>query len=348
MEANPGPPRGRAGAGFDRDMQDFLINMEVAAKTIIKVRMPPHHPPATGRYSASFTLALCVHDVQRDTKRRMAEAKRVSQMQLLMAASGSTVRMDDSNSSPSRKRRLKEAGGHGSVVVVNPTLAPLNPAANMGPMTFDRRAMSVSVSKIPSDQKVLHMTHSGPSTTMAATTLLHADAGTQLDKTRGIMPQGNTDHTRTASWRMKLRASRKAIEGPCMPLRRSLPPTDPSLATDLAPSFPPPLCAGKPSTPPAHGAQASQSSPLPPLRRSAQIKQQMRAMALQNQEKDNLHPTLFANPLYKAPAQVKTRRRQVGTDAQLFAGKRRGRRLSVSGEGGEGGILCGEVGIRRG
>lgn len=141
---------------------------------------------------------MCVHDVQRDTKRRMAEAKRVSQMQVLMAASGSTVRMDDSNSSPSRKRRLKEAGGHGSVVVVNPTLAPLNPAANMGPMTFDRRAMSVSVSKIPSDQKVLHMTHSGPSTTMAATTLLHADAGTQLDKTRGIMPQGDTDRTRNA------------------------------------------------------------------------------------------------------------------------------------------------------
>lgn len=103
-----------------------------------------------------------------------------------------------------------------------------------------------------------------------------------------------------------------------MPLRPFLTPTD------STPPSPPPSCTGKPSTPPAHGAQASQSSPLPPLRRSAQIKQQMRAMALQTQETDNLHPTLFANPLYKPPAQVKVRRRQIGTDAQLFAGKSRG------------------------
>lgn len=105
---------------------------------------------------------------QRDTKRRLAEAKRLNQMANVPGLS-TTGGANSSPSSPSRKRRLKElAGKNGgtSVVLVDPAVVePLtlgNKRIDFGdmglPLAFDRKKMAVSVSKIPADQKVLFST----------------------------------------------------------------------------------------------------------------------------------------------------------------------------------------------
>lgn len=58
---------------------------------------------------------------------------------------------------------------------------------------------------------------------------------------------------------------------------------------------------------------------LPPLRRSQQIKQELRAVVDAAGRDETILPLFFSNPLYKPKDTAKAKRRQVGSDIKLYS-----------------------------